>query len=123
MILDKVFYGLEKEEHLIDRCTMINAYNNMEPLTLKKILSDYITIKEKNPPYSCGVINEFVYDVDRAIKNCGLTAKQYERLMLWIVGFNEREISIYSFPNCSRWVISKSLVVACEKILIYLREC
>ena len=45
----------------------------------------------------------------------GFTDVQARRLQMWFDGFNESEIA--ASEGVSRWVVSKSLHLACDKIL------
>ena len=115
--MDKIFYNkIEKEK--IESSLEDMTYKNLDCKTLKKVLNDYFTLIEKYNIYENGTINNFLFSVDMAMSKCEFTQIQIQRLFLWFNGYTESEIA--ETENVSRWVVSKSITAACNKILNFL---
>lgn len=115
--MDKIFYN-KIENDKIESSLEDMTYKNLDCKTLKKVLNDYFTLLEKYNIYENGTINNFLFSVDMAISKCEFTQTQIQRMFLWFNSYTESEIA--QIENVSRWVVSKSITAACNKILDYL---
>lgn len=116
MIMDKIYYKLYWSDN--KDIYQLN-YSNLDTKTLKKVLNDYDMLCDKHNVYDGDIISIFLYDVGVAIDSCEFTDIQGRRLKLWFHGYNE--IYIAENEGVSRWVVSKSLHAACNKILSELK--
>lgn len=120
MIIDRLYYN-----EYINSVNGLNYhefdYNKITSKELKRILSYYNTLVSKHSLYENNIIGNFLYDIDTAINKSELTETQANRLNLWFLGYSESEIA--DREGVSRWVVSKSLHAACNKILDKLRGC
>lgn len=119
MILDRIFYNEFMRNNHKSSNTYI-SYKNLDTKMVKRALSNINSLSEKYNIYYCGVISDILFCIYEAIDNCGLTNIQRERLNMWIDGYTENEIA--NKYGVSRWVVSKSLIVSCNKIVKYLRK-
>lgn len=117
--MDRIFYNKIKKDK-VSSCEENIKYTNFDCKTLKKILNDYFSLVSKYNIFDSGLINEFLYDLDVAIASSGMTEVQAHRMFLWFNGYNEREIA--EVEDVSIYVIHKSIVAACNKILDKLQE-
>lgn len=114
MIMDRLYYN----DYINSTNAMICCdfdYNGMSSKELKRILSYYETLISKHSLYANNIISHFLYDINMAINQSNLTETQSNRLNLWLCGYSESEIAC--MEGVSRWVVSKSLHAACNKIL------
>jgi hypothetical protein len=96
------------------------SYKSLDAKMIKRALSNINSLKDKYNIYHSGVINDILFSLFDAIDNCELTYVQKERLDMWINGYTETEIA--NRYGVSRWVISKSLIASCNKIMKYLEK-
>ena len=119
MLLDKVYFDLITKDRVDNSIRFAEIYKTLDAKTLKKILCNFKYLKEKYNMYDDGIINNIVFDINEAIEKCELSDVQSERLSMWMDGYTEQEIGDYY--GVSRWVVSKSIVAASNKIGSYLR--
>ena len=119
MLLDKVYFDLITKDRVDNSIRFAEIYKTLDAKTLKKILCNFKYLKEKYNLYDYGIINNIVFDINEAIEKCELSDVQSERLSMWMDGYTEQEIGDYY--GVSRWVVSKSIVAASNKIGSYLR--
>ena len=114
MILDRLYYNLHLQSNANVMVEEID-YTQFDTKTLKKVLSNYNGFSESFSIYDKNAISLFLYDVNESIKKCEFTDVQLRRLSMWFNGYNESDIA--KVDGVSRWVVSKSIHAACEKIL------
>lgn len=120
MIIDKIMYN-DISKSTKTRFTLNNDFkNNITKRKIKKALSNINSLMEKHSIYEEGVLNDLLYYLALAIVNCDFTDIQKERLEMWFDGYTESDIA--KKYNINRWVVSKSINSACEKIVCYLRD-
>lgn len=117
--MDKVFYNEVMRNKIDNSIRFSEIYNSLDCKTLKKFLNNFTSLKCKYNIYEEGIINNIIFDINEAIEKCDLSDTQKTRLELWMDGYTENDIA--NFFGVSRWVVSKSIVVACDKILRYLK--
>ena len=120
MIMDKVYYHLIMSNVVGCGDETIIDYHNFNTKILKKILSDFTMLISKYNIYNRGIMNQFLFDVSSVLPSIDFTDVQARRLQMWFDGYNENEIA--GTEGVTRWVVSKSLHSACEKILAELME-
>lgn len=113
MIMDKIYYRLYWSDSVNGVYQL--DYTNLDTKTLKKILNDYDMLCGKYNVYDGDFMSIFLYDVGVALSSCEFTDIQVRRLNKWFCGYNE--VAIAEDEGVSRWVVSKSLHAACDKIL------
>lgn len=118
MIMDRLYYKLYWSDN--NRGIYQLDYSKLDVKTLKKVLNDYDMLCDKYNVYDGNIMSIFLYDVGIAIDMCEFTDVQSRRLSKWFQGYTENAIA--EGENVSRWVISKSIHAACNKILAQLKE-
>lgn len=118
--MDKVYYNVIMSNVVGYGDETSIDYSNFNTKMLKKILGDYTMLISKYDVYSRGIMNQFLFDVSIVLPQVGFTDVQARRLQMWFDGFNESEIA--ASEGVSRWVVSKSLHLACDKILNELEQ-
>lgn len=96
------------------------SYKNLDAKMIKRALSNIKSLNTRHNIYYDGTISDILFFIYEAIEKCGLTVIQKERLDMWIDGYTESEIA--NKYGVSRWVISKSLIASCNKIIKYLEK-
>lgn len=119
MIMDRLFYNEYKRKTFADDHESLD-YKNLDVKNLKKFLRYYEIMMEKYNIYESNVMSNILYDITCAIAISKFTSVQVRRLSLWLKGYSEHEIA--EMEGVTRWVISKSIKAACNKILSILQE-
>lgn len=117
--MDRIYYNKFKKDK-IESLDEDIRYDQLDCKVLKKILNDYFSLISKYNILEKGLINEFLYDIDEAINSAAFTKVQTKRMFLWFNGYNEREIA--EAEGVSIYVVHKSIVAACNKILTELQK-
>ena len=117
MIMDRLYYKLYWSDN--SKGIYQLDYTNLDAKTLKKVLNDYDMLCDKYNVYDGNIMSIFLYDVGVAIDTCEFTDTQMRRLDKWFIGYNE--VAIAEDEGVSRWVVSKSIHAACNKILSQLK--
>lgn len=117
--MDRIYYNKFKKEK-IESLNEDITYELLDCKTLKKILNDYFSLISKYNILDNGLINEFLYNIDEAITASKFTDVQTKRMFLWFNGYNEREIA--EVEGVSIYVVHKTIVAACTKILAELQK-
>ena len=119
MIMDRIYYNEYASKRAV--CGQDpSCYANLNVRVLKKFLGYYETMVNKYNLYEQGFINNLLYDISTSLIKCGFTDVQDRRLRLWLRGYSEKEIA--EMEGVSRWVVSKSITAACNKLLSILQE-
>ena len=113
MNIDKLFYMENKRRDGANIKAKV-VYQNFTPTSFKKVMFDFKRIEFNHSPYMSGVLNDFVFDVTTAMDNAFMTEVQTKRLQMYMYGYTEKEIA--EQEGVSRWVVSKSINVACAKL-------
>lgn len=118
LFLDRVMYNskIASNPKASDLKKVFN--DNINKITVKRMLNNINSLKDKYNIYEDGVINDVIYYLLLAIENCELTEIQRQRLELWLDGYTEEEIG--NICGVSRRVAHKTIEAACEKIIRYL---
>ena len=117
--MDRIYYNKFNRDKIGSSQEDI-TYKQLDCKVLKKILNDYFSLISKYNILEKGLINEFLYDIDGAIMASKFTEVQTKRMFLWFSGYNEREIA--EAEGVSVYVIHKSIVAACNKVLAELQR-
>ena len=118
--MDKVYYNMIMSNIVGYGDEAALDYSNFNTKILKKILNDFAMLRSKYNIYGRGIMNQFLFDVSSVLPCIDFTDVQCRRLLMWFDGYNESEIA--SVEGVTRWVVSKSLHSACEKILTELEQ-
>ncbi|QCT71377.1 hypothetical protein [Eubacterium maltosivorans] len=87
--------------------------------SLKRMLRAFYSIKasaEQSASYS---MLDTITDIENAIKQSKISAKQRQRLNYWMDGYTSKQIA--ELEHKGERVINQSLLTACQKIVIYLK--
>lgn len=120
LIMDKVFYNeyvKNNRESYDFRKSFISDLNGKK---IKKALRNINALQDKYNIYECGFMNDVLFYLFLALNECDFTDIQKERLSMWIDGYTEQDIA--DRYNVSRWVVSKSINAACNKVVAFLVE-
>lgn len=111
MLLDRIIFAKLQEN--ISYCDYDTKTVCIDYLLLKSVLRDFYDIKAK-VGYDNLDLYTLIECIEQAINNCNFTSKQRERLILYMQGYSEIEIS--KLLGVSAVTIHKSLISSTKKI-------